>query len=205
MGKRSQHKFRLGNDLKQAARREAQLVALWDKVELLQSLAGGEPLWNDTTLELGCQLARGALPLRLALRADESEEAYAGRVKQAQNCISKDVEAADQKAFERGLEKVRASSSGVLVWEWDLPDLSKEPVVKLPLLSRPAASGDAKTLHQAFKDYAGLLRKTFHSEHLGRITANGFNRIKQVEILIDRHGDLPLQMLGHDQVIRWRT
>lgn len=34
-------------------------------------------------------LARGALPLRLALRADESEEAYAGHVKQAQNCISK--------------------------------------------------------------------------------------------------------------------
>ena len=59
-GKRVQHKFRLGQNLKEAQRREQKLIELWEQVE--KTAGGAPPLWDDTSLEIGTQLARGICP-----------------------------------------------------------------------------------------------------------------------------------------------
>ena len=80
-GKRVQHKFRLGSDPKEAARREQRLCEFW---ELVERHADGPAYWDDFTLNTAKSIAKGIIPIPVFRLEDESELEYANRVKRIQ-------------------------------------------------------------------------------------------------------------------------
>jgi len=72
-GKRGQHKFRLGSDLNEAQRRERCLADLWQQIAAMSD--GQAPSWNEDTLEIGSQIARGQQPVCLPRRQSETDHA----------------------------------------------------------------------------------------------------------------------------------
>jgi hypothetical protein len=62
-GKLIQHKFRLGNDLKEAKRREQKLLDLWNRME--EVLTERPLVWTPNTLEWAKLIAKGACQIRI--------------------------------------------------------------------------------------------------------------------------------------------
>lgn len=56
-GSRLQHKFRLGTDRREAERRDDRLRQLWEQI--CKDKPAGKALWDDLTLEIAKQIARG--------------------------------------------------------------------------------------------------------------------------------------------------
>jgi hypothetical protein len=63
-------------------------------------------------------------------------------------------------------------------------------------------------LHQAMQDYIAWIKQAYYGEHLGRLTGNGYTKIKQVGILLERHQDMPLSSVGYSEIeamiLLWR-
>jgi hypothetical protein len=204
-GKRSQHKFRLGNDLKEAKRREQRLIELWEQI---QKLSGAGPkLWDNISLEIGSQLARGQYPVILSPLAGETAEAYARRIERSVAHFKLiPMTVSDPALHQQGKALVEAADRlyhTPLNWV-EIPDFSNQPLVKLIIPRRDAPLGSGSpatmTLHQGMRDYTAWIKEAYYSEHLGRITANGYTKIKQVGILLERHPDTPLSSLGYNEV-----
>lgn len=86
-GARVQHKFRLGIDRREAERRDDQLRRLWEQIE--REAPQGSALWDELTLEIAKQLAKGTEPISLApIPADELPTSYANRLQRIQNRFS---------------------------------------------------------------------------------------------------------------------
>lgn len=213
-GKRVQHKFRLGVDLKEAKRRELKLIELWEQVEKIAH--GKPPLWDEISLEIGSQIARGQYPVVLSPFAGEAAEPYARRIRRSQAQFPMIPTTVGEPAlYEQGKVLIEAADSAgrtVLLWEEEMPDWSKLPVVTLQLPRRTgpleSQTSTITTLHQAMRDYIAWIKQTYFSEHLGRITANGYTKIKQMGILLERHQDVPLSAVGYNEVeamfLLWR-
>ena len=83
-GSRVQHKFRLGADKGEAERRDDRLRQVWEAIE--KSAPVGGALWDDTTLDIAKQLARGADQIELSpVSENEIAEEYARRLQSIQN------------------------------------------------------------------------------------------------------------------------
>jgi len=107
-GKRAQHKFRLGTDLKEAKRREQRLIELWEQVEKLSRT--GPPLWDEIALEIGSQIARGQYPIVLSPFAGELAEPYARRVFRSQAHFKLvPITVGDPALYEQGKEQMDAA------------------------------------------------------------------------------------------------
>lgn len=110
-GKTSQHKFRLGPNLKEAKRREFQILQLWDTVERLSS-DFFEPKWNNTTLGWAKQIAKGTFPPRVPMAEAETPRAYASRVLQIQYSYTGfPLEPDAVEAFGTGMDEIRRQPS----------------------------------------------------------------------------------------------
>lgn len=70
-GGRVQHKFRLGTDQREAERRDDRLRQLWDQIVKDRGAEAGEARWDDLTLEIARQIARGAERIELAPESNE--------------------------------------------------------------------------------------------------------------------------------------
>ena len=71
-----QHKFRLGNDLKEAKRREQKLLDLWSRME--ETLTEKPPLvWTPDTLDWAKQIAKGACQIQVPKKPDQTDSDYA--------------------------------------------------------------------------------------------------------------------------------
>ncbi|MAG93376.1 MAG: hypothetical protein CMJ48_06460 [Planctomycetaceae bacterium] len=220
-GKRVQHKFRLGSDSMEAERRDGRLRELWEQVEQ----AGGEAaLWNETTLDIARQLAKGESVIRLKLREGESDTDYARRIRSEQATFATfRILPADEMAFTRGSSKSPYHLSDCLAWpktaheEWldgrDENEPMRTPI--LPELSavahRSAAepekvfgavmqANDGKHLHEALWAYIEWIEQEYFDPHLDRITDNAHTKIRQVKKLMERHDDLPLLKLEFEEV-----
>ena len=76
-GKRDQHRFRLGSDLKEAKRRDQLLRQFWERIEQLKPV---EPLWDDETLTFARQIAEGQLFVTVVRQPAEAMVPYCQRV-----------------------------------------------------------------------------------------------------------------------------
>jgi len=86
-GVRAQHKFRLGIDRREAERRDDQLRRLWEQIE--REAPQGTALWDEQTLDIAKQLAKGTEPISLApIPDDELPTSYASRLQRIQNRFS---------------------------------------------------------------------------------------------------------------------
>lgn len=201
-GKLIQPKFRLGMDLREAKRREMMLSMLWEFVE---QCAHDEPAtWPPEELEVAKQVARSGRAL-LSKREGESNDVYASRVLAlAERLPGIPLLPADAKAFR---EEVAVWSN----WTTELAERHEQELVPVwqqlrqtaaklggGFEAQPAA-GRGGTLHVALQDHMGWLKSEYAGAD-GVLTDWGAVRVKQVELLIDRHDDLPLARLDQEAV-----
>ena len=76
-GKREQHRFRLGTDLKEAKRRDQLLRQMWERIE---ELGGHDPVWGRDALEVAKSVAKGRTHLQILRSPSEEVVPYSQRV-----------------------------------------------------------------------------------------------------------------------------
>lgn len=201
-GRVTQPKFRLGTDLREAKRREMMLSLLWEFVE---RSAHTEPImWPPEALEVAKQLAshgRATLPKE----EGESNDDYAIRVLAlADRLPGIPLLPADAEAFREELA-VWSNSTAELVerHERELVPVWQQLRQAAANLgggfdARPAVVGGAM-LHDAVRDHIEWIKSEYVDAD-GELTDWGVVQVKQAEVLIDRHGDLPLAGLDHEAV-----
>ncbi len=201
-GQYVQHKFRLGDDLKEAQKREQRLQEFWQQIET--NYAGeGRPSWNGFTLSIAKQIAKGTVQIVIPRMSKTTPESYARwlhRLQRHYPMIS--IVGEDEEAYVTGavanksrtlaeIEKIQAVAFNVgNIGEYDLT---------------PTANG---TLHEAMRAYISWIEKDYHRPELGRISGNGRTKIRQTETLMGRHPDIPLSKLDEatieDMIRFWR-
>lgn len=200
-GKLVQPKFRLGTDLREARRREMMLADLWEQVE---RSASAEPVaWPEEALEIAKQIAReGQVTLR---KLDgETNRGYANRVERASRRLpTVRLLPADAEAFRLGVDeeaKSRAEFVGLYEKASDaFRERLRESSAKWGASAETKVAAVGPTLHEALHDHIAWLKDEYR-EASGDVTAWGRVRVKQAELLIDRHDDLPLARLDYDAV-----
>lgn len=193
-GKPVQAKFRLGSDVKVAAQREAILQKLWAQIE---RTSGDQPaMWTDATLAMGRQIAKGE-PVTCPKFTGESDEEYAMRIGRLREDLPMVQFVPDDEAeYRRGAHLVRGLAVGGLIGMNETAQKLYGPFLKLVDASpyQPGAM-----LHEAMRKHIAWLRKEYQDAQHGT-TAWGRIRIKQVEMLMGRHGDVSLSSLTRDEI-----
>lgn len=220
-GSRVQHKFRLGSDLNEARRREQRLRELWEHIE---AQTEAEPLWDEMGLEVARQIAKGATQIELVPQADESDHEYARRIQLAERQFpTLRFKLSDPAKYAAGTDQKTYSLKDMLVWRsspqddyekmlarWDETPLGivddEKPWFAENTNASPVSS--TGTLHQAMQEYVTWIEKHYFRPDLGRITNTASTKIKQMQTLMERHGDMSLSEVDFEaieQMIRyWR-
>jgi len=203
-GRLIQPKFRLGTDLREARRREMMLADLWEQVE---QVAATEPVrWPEEALEIAKQIARDGQAM-VRKRTGEPDSRYASRVAALAARMPKvQLLPADADAFRQGLDEQSKSHTEFVELYEKVSDAYRQRLRASaaqwagPLGDHPIVCGP--TLHEALRDHITWLKEEYAGIN-GDLTAWGRVRIKHVELLLDRHEDLPLAALDHDAVERF--
>lgn len=191
-GKVTQPKFRLGTDLREAKRREMMLGELWDFVE---EHAGAEPaVWPPETLGVAKQIARNGKAC-VPRHDGESNSVYASRVLAlAQRLPAIPLLPADAEAFREELAVWSKSTAElddrherefVPVWQQ-----LRQTAAKLGGRIEAEPAGSSPMLREALRDHIEWLKSEYAGAD-GELTHWGAVRVKQAELLIERHDDLP--------------
>jgi len=196
-GKLAQPKFRLGTDLREARRREMMLSQLWEHAE--RRVGGGRAVWPEDLLEMARQIARDGIA-RIARREDEPADAYAmrfGKLRQQYPGVA--ISAADEVAFLQGAHACFSESQATYArferfagdirqgYRETLGDQAVEEVAGGPML------------HDALRDHIEWIKGEYAAGG-GGVTPWGKTRVKHAEALLDRHDDISLSRLGHEQL-----
>ena len=208
-GKLIQPKFRLGSDVREARRREMMLTYLWEYIE--QHAATTPVTWPEEALEVAKQIAREGR-VSIPRREQEPNSLYAGRVVRLAERFPKiPFLPADAEAFERGAEE-RSQSVAEFVQLYEKTSDAfrrrlRESAAKRSDSVSPEMPTGGPMLHEALRAHIVWLREEY-ADGNGSLTDWGKVKIKQAEVLLDRHDDLPLARLDHDvieQMVRfWR-
>lgn len=193
-GKPVQTKFRLGSDLKEAKRREVMLQQLWEHVE--HQTGEGRAVWPADILELAKQIARGNSAKVRKVDFELANE-YAVRVARLQAELPMvPIRPDDESAFRRGSTWSQSHARSQI-------ESAKETAQKIygPFISvfdaMPAEDGPA--LHEAMREHIAWLKEEYRDTE-GNTSAWGRTKIKQVEILLERHRNIPLSRLDYDAI-----
>lgn len=193
-GKLVQIKFRLGSDLKEAKRREMMLQQLWEYVE--RQAGEGQAVWPSDILELAKQIARGD-SAKLCKVDFEHPSEYAVRVARLQADLPMvPIHPDDEAAFNRGRAWSQSHAKSQIKSAIETAEKIYRPFISV-FGSTPSEEGPA--LHEAIREHIAWLKEEYRDSE-GSTTAWGRTRIKQVEILLDRHQDIPLSRLDYDAI-----
>lgn len=201
-GRLDQPKFRLGTDLREARRREMMLTELWEQIE--RTFFDGETVrWPDKILELAKQIARYG-EARIPKRDDDSDSRYASRVASLAEWLpTARILPADPDAFRRGVDEQSKKGAEFAALYEKASDLARERMRQaLTKWGGPAADSNiasGPTLHDALRDHIAWLKEEY-ADRDGSLTAWGKVRVKQAEVLLDRHDDIRLAQLGQEQL-----
>ena len=208
-GKRVQAKFRLGTDLREARRREMMLSEVWERVE---QDAGTEPVtWPEEALHVAKQIARDGRAL-VPKREGEPNGLYLRRVSRlAERLPNIPLLPADEAAFRQAAEEESKSAAEFVALHEKASiafrDRMHQALNKLPGSPGSPLAVGGPTLHEALRDHMVWLKEEYGDSN-GDVSAWGKVKIKQAEVLLDRHDDLPLARLDHDAIERmvrfWR-
>jgi hypothetical protein len=194
-----QHKFRLGNDLKEAKRREQKLLDLWNRME--EILSERPLVWTPNTLDWAKQIAKGACQIRIPKKPDWSNAEYAAflhRMQRHYPMIS--FLADDEAAYVSGMETNRSVVNGQIEKLQEQIEAKTAIHVQNGNISEADLSRGGVLLHDAMRAYIAWIEKDYYRPALGRINDGGRTKIRQVETLIDRHENVPLSTLDETRV-----
>jgi hypothetical protein len=196
-----QHKFRLGDDLKEAKRREQKLLELWGHIEATASTPGKPVTWSPFTLYVAKQIAKGKVQIEVPRTLHDTPEAYARylhRVQRHYPIVS--FVAEDEEAYVAG-----ATANRTMVQE-QIGELQHQIAIRESKHIRGGNIGEIDLsrqggmLHDAMKAYIEWIKKDYFRPALGRINDGGRTKIRQVETLMTRHENQPLSMLDEATV-----
>jgi hypothetical protein len=188
-----QHKFRLGNDLDDAKRREQRIKELWERVETTTKIKPA--MWPSFALDVAKELARGKTQIEIPRGLDESAEKYARRVHQLQrDWPTLSLVAEDANAYVEGASTNRSRV------EQQLAEIESLQLELGNLTEKEIATTKSGSLHEAMRAYIAWIKEDYYRPELGRITGNGRTKIRQTEILMRRHADVPLSSLDEEAV-----
>jgi len=196
-----QSKFRLGTDLREARRREMMLAELWERVE---QDARAEPVtWPEEALDLAKQIARGGRA-RIPKREGEPNSLYLYRVlKLAKQLPGIPLLPADEAAFRQAAdERTRSATEFVELYEQASDAVRRRFRHNLGLEAAETAAlevAGGPLLHEALRDHIVWIKDEYADSN-GELSDWGKVKVKQAEVLLDRHDDLPLATLDHDAI-----
>jgi hypothetical protein len=207
-GKLLQHKFRLGNDLKEAKRRELRLLELWGCVEATTPTHGIRPTWEPWTLNIARQIAKGKVQIEVPKLPSETPEAYASRLHRMQRSYPMiSLVAEEEAAYLSGSTASRAMVETQLGdLQGQIDQLQEEVAsraakhVRAGRIGKVDLSRPGHTLHDAIRAYIKWIKQDYFRPALGRITDGGRTKIRQMETLIGRHENVPLATLDEAAV-----
>ncbi len=203
-GKRTQVKFRLGANRKEAMRRDEVIRRLWDQLEG----QGGAAAWSDVALAAAKEAAAtGRALLRTAISGGEAFAEYVARIADLRSTL-KDVcvEPADDEAYRRGR---LLWSGGVSLSRWT--NYVQRGDFKMSerhskILERPSEVA-GPTLHDGLRSYSDWVEQEYVNA-AGTVTPWGRTQMRRVVTLLNRHPDRPLadlQFAAIEELIRyWR-
>ena len=112
-GKLIQHKFRLGNDLKEAKRREQKLLELWSHIEATTVTHGLPVIWEPFVLKIARQVAKGKVQIEVPRMPSDTPEAYARHLHRLQRHYPMvSLVAEDEEAYVSGAAANRSMVQG---------------------------------------------------------------------------------------------
>jgi len=176
------------------------LVQLWEHVER-QAADEAHATWPTEALDAAKQIARDGRVL-LPRRDGEPNSFYMLRVKRlAERLPGIPLMPADEAAFrEAAEEQARSTTEFVETYEKASDAIRQRLRHSLHTMTgKPvnAASTGGSRLHEALRAHIEWLREEY-SDADGTLTPTGKVRVKQAEMLLDRHEDMPLAALDHD-------
>lgn len=202
-GKLVQYKFRLGNDLKEAKRREQKLLDLWNRMEetMADTVPKGPLVWTPQTLGWAKSIAKGVWPIRLKRLPFDSDGDFAVRLHQIQQHFPMiSFLAEDEQAYISGVEANRTMVRGQIEGLEKQIEAATELHRRVGLVSDIELSHGGGLLHDAMRAYISWIEKDYFRPALGRINDGGRTKMRQIETLIGRHDNLPLSMLDEVRV-----
>ena len=200
-GKREQHRFRLGTDLKEAQRRDHVLRLMWERIE---ESGEGDALWNEETLDLAKLVARGVVHFHLPRHPDEGVVPYVQRVNRLRRIfpmLALLPELEYGSAF--GFQLLDTLEKSFLAAETAIDAQREADVAALrqQLSAGPTTPivDNGPMLHAAMREYIEWLKIEYSNPEAG-VTAWGNSQIGQVESLIAHHRDMPVKDVGRNEV-----
>jgi len=198
-GKLIQHKFRLGEDLKEAKRREQRLLELWSQIE--RESASNPVVWPGAALEWARQIAQGKLQIEVPRKPHDNPEAYARYLHRLQRhypMIS--FVAEDEEAYVAGAASNRTMVTGQIEELQEQIATKESKHLRAGNMGEMDLSRSGPMLHDAMRAYIEWIKKDYFRPALGRITDGGRTKIRQTETLIGRHENVPLLRLDEASV-----
>lgn len=203
IGKLTQHKFRLGNDLKEAKRRDQKLQDFWSQIETLST---SQPvIWTRETLDIAKQVAKGNTHVTVAPRPQDSPDEYARYVHRLQRefpMIS--FVAEDEGTYLLGAWSIRGRAENRILAIRTLDEFQRKCAQEshfgeddFPPLGAMPGGG---MLHDAMRSYIAWIKLDYFRPNLGRITGNARTKIRQMETLLDRHQNVPVSSLNGEVI-----
>ena len=201
-----QHKFRLGDDLKEAKRREQKLLELWGQVE--HDSTDPPVVW--TTLRLGAarQIAKGKFQIEVPRKPLDTPEAYARQLHRLQRRYPMvSLVAEDEETYVSGATANRSMVQGQIgELTGQIEELQEQIAIKqskhtqVGNISKIDLSQHGGMLHDAMRAYIGWIKRDYFRPALGRVNDGGRTKIRQVETLMTRHENTPLSDLDETAV-----
>jgi site-specific recombinase XerD len=197
-GKLTQHKFRLGDDLKEAKRRDQKLQEFWGQIETLST---SQPIvWTRETLDFAKQVAKGNTQVTVPPRPQESPEEYASYVHQLQRKFPMiSFVAEDEGTYLLGALTIRGTADNANLAMKTLGKFQRESFDQDDLPALGAVPGGGM-LHDAMRSYIEWIKRDYFRPSLGRITGNARTKIRQMETLLDRHPNVPVSSLTAEAI-----
>ena len=206
-GKLLQHKFRLGDDLKEAKRREQKLLELWNHIE--QEAIEQPVVWPAVVLDWAKQIAQGRVQIEIPRKPHDTSNAYARYLHRLQRhypMIS--FVAEDEEAYVSGAADNRTMAEGQINDLQEQIAITKKKHFQVGNIGDVDLMRSGPMLHEAMRAYIEWIKKDYYRPALGRITDSGHTKIRQVETIIGRHENLSLARLDEaavEEMIRfWR-
>jgi len=200
-GKLIQHKFRLGDDLKEAKRREQKLLELWGHIEATTATPGLPVIWSPFTLYVAKQIAKGKVQVEVPRVPNDSPEAYARHLHRLQRhypMIS--FVAEDEEAYVSGAAANRSMVEGQIGGLHEQIAVKEAKHLRAGNIDELDLSRSGPKLHDAMRAYIEWIKKDCFRPAIGRVTDGGRTKMRQIETLMTRHENLLLSMLDEPAV-----
>ncbi|MGA2255436.1 MAG: helix-turn-helix domain-containing protein [Thermoguttaceae bacterium] len=206
-GQRSQHKFNLGTNKKEAQARFAILKRLWQSLEERE---GEKATWTDFALAMGTALASGKTEVeidrpKLTIERDgvviescyRSDADYAREVNSARDRYPFiKIVPAVLEAYQRGVDRLAAEASG------NLERLEEEASRHKRVLTELGKPIPGEMLHDALDDYIVWIKAEYFDRAEGHVSDSGMTKIRQVKTIRSYLENVPLAMLDFSGVDR---